>query len=283
MSTQPEIEASYSVDNEFFKLWLDEEMNYTCGLFLSEGESLEQSQQNKLQFLTSLAHIHEQTDSVLDVGCGWGACLAYQANVSQVPDVHGITLSTAQYAYCANRNLQGVTVSCEDYRDYKPPRAFDAIICICMMEHIARPQQCHTGEHIEAYRDFFRRMHTWSNSGSYMALQAITTNVLPRKKADLEDMRFANEVVFPGGLCPRVEDLIVAVNPYYEVIEMYSRRDHYRQTSTHWLKRLQSNRGTILNRWGRQLYDDYERYLYFCVRAFENNYQSLHQFSLRRL
>jgi len=282
MSTQVEVEIAYSVDNDFFRLWLDEDMNYTCALFLQPQDTLEQAQRNKLAFLTSLAHIGPATESVLDVGCGWGANLAYQAQVNKIPEVHGITLSSAQHKYCVDRQLPGVTVTCEDYRDYQPPRPFDAILCICMMEHIARQEDARAGKHIEYYRDFFRRMHSWSKSGSYMALQAITTNVLPRKRADLEEMRFANNVVFPGGLCPRAEDLVVAVNPYYEVMEMHSRRLHYQRTAGHWLERLQRNRRIIEDRWGRELFTGYVRYLTFCVRAFDQNFQSLHQFSLRR-
>jgi cyclopropane-fatty-acyl-phospholipid synthase len=106
--------------------------------------------------------------------------------------------------------------------------------------------------------------------------------VLPRKAADLEAMRHANNVIFPGGLCPRVEDLVVATNPYYEIVEMYSRRLHYKRTAECWLERLQDNRSTIVRRWGPALYADYDRYLTFCVRGFEQNFQSLHQFSLRR-
>jgi cyclopropane-fatty-acyl-phospholipid synthase len=155
-------------------------------------------------------------------------------------------------------------------------------MCICMMEHIATPAEARAGVHIDRYRDFFRRVHAWTLPGAHVALQAITTNVVPRNRADLEDMRHANNVIFPGGLCPRVEDLVVSVNPYFEIIEMHSRRLHYRRTAECWLERLRRHEGAIERRWGRALYDDYERYLSFCVRAFERHYQSLHQFSLRR-
>lgn len=282
MSTQSEVEISYSVDNEFFQLWLDGEMNYTCALFQNDTESLEEAQRNKLAFLSRMAHIGPETRSVLDIGCGWGANLAHQALVNHVPEVHGITLSSAQHRFCVERRLPRVRVTCEDYRDYKAPMLFDAIMCICMMEHIAPREAATSGKHVDRYRDFFRRAHSWSTPGSHMALQAITTNVLPRRREDLADMRFVNDVVFPGGRCPRVEDLIVAANPYYEVMEVHSRREHYQRTTQHWLDRLRRNRQTIEDRWGRELYAGYERYLAFCVRAFANRFQSLHQFSLRR-
>jgi cyclopropane-fatty-acyl-phospholipid synthase len=285
VSTGSEIETSYSVDNDFFALWLDREMNYTCALFAdpeTSRETLEDAQRNKLIFLSRLANIGPGVESVLDIGCGWGANLAHQALVNRLPHVHGITLSSAQHRYCDARQLSSVTVTLRDYRDYEPLLRFDAAMCICMMEHIARPEDARTGRHIELYRDFFRRVHSWTRPGSYFALQAITTNVLPRRREDLDDMRHANTVIFPGGLCPRVEDLVVATNPYYEIVEMYSRRLHYKRTAECWLERLQSNRTVIEQRWGPELYADYDKYLAFCVRAFEQNFQSLHQFSLRR-
>jgi len=285
VSTAPEIDASYSIDNEFFSLWLDREMNYTCALFEDPEDGrdeLEAAQLRKLAFLSRLAHIGPGTASVLDIGCGWGANLAFQSNINKLKAVHGFTLSSAQHRYCVDRNLPNVTVTRQDYRDYQAPRQFDSVICICMMEHIARPEDCRTGKHIELYRDFFRRVHSWTSPESHFALQVITTNVLPRTRADLAEIRHANTVIFPGGLCPRVEDLIVAVNPYYEVVEMYSRRHHYKRTAECWLSRLQANRETVERRWGSGLYADYDRYLMFCVRAFAQNFQSLHQFSLRR-
>src|ERR1044071_4342816 len=95
-STQSEVEVSYDVDNEFFRLWLDERMNYTCGLF--EGtDNLEQAQLNKLAWLSKAAHVGPES-TVLDIGCGWGANLEYLALVSKVKAAHGITLSSAQFA-----------------------------------------------------------------------------------------------------------------------------------------------------------------------------------------
>jgi cyclopropane-fatty-acyl-phospholipid synthase len=284
LSSKIEIDISYSVDNEFFALWLDAEMNYTCALFrdpTSNSETLEDAQRNKLAFLSAMAHIGPGTTSVLDIGCGWGANLAHQVAVNRVPRAHGITLSHAQYEYCIARH-RGVRFDLIDYRDFTPDRPFDAAMCICMMEHIATPDDAREGRQVDKYRDFFRRVHEWTRPGSWFALQAITTNVIPRDHADLELMRHANNVIFPGGLCPRVEDLIVSVNPYYEIIEMYSRRLHYKRTAECWLERLEARRVEIQRRWGNRLYDDYKRYLSFCVRAFDRNYQSLHQFSLHR-
>jgi cyclopropane-fatty-acyl-phospholipid synthase len=285
MSTQIEVDRSYSVDTDFFRLWLDAEMNYTCALFEDTtgwSDTLERAQRHKLAFLSRLARIGPGTTSVLDIGCGWGANVRHQAVVNGVSRVQGITLSRGQYEYCQARTAPGVTVDLADYRDFTPGSRFDAVMCICMMEHIARPEDARSGRHLDLYRDFFRRVHAWSADGAWFALQAITTHQLPRSRQDLEDMRHANEVIFPGGSCPRVEDLVMAASPYFELMEIHARRQHYRRTAACWLDRLRASREEIVDRWGPVLFLDYERYLAFCCRAFERSYQSLHQFAFRR-
>ena len=98
MSTQEEVEVSYDVSNEFFELWLDKKMNYTCALF-DGTDDLEEAQVKKLNRLSRFAGIDENTQSVLDIGCGWGANMEHQSEVNNVPDVHGITLSSAQLVF----------------------------------------------------------------------------------------------------------------------------------------------------------------------------------------
>jgi cyclopropane-fatty-acyl-phospholipid synthase len=282
MSTQNEVEVSYGVSNEFFKLWLDERMNYTCALF-DGTDDLEEAQDKKLARLSRFANINRHTESVLDIGCGWGANLEYQATVNKVPAVHGFTLSPMQHKVCVERGLTNVTATCENYLHYQAPRKFDAIMSICMVEHVVRPEEARAGKAVDLYRDYFRRAHEWSKPGTYFGLQAITRCNVPRNKADLDDLRHATYVIFPGAVTPRVEDLIIAANPYYEVMEMVSMRDHYKRTCEHWLMRLQKHEGKIRKESGNEVFDDYQRYLSTCIKAFEHNWQSLHQFSLRRL
>ena len=285
-STQDEVEVSYGVSNEFFELWLDEQMHYTCAVWEDEenfSETLEQAQNNKARILSEYAHIGRHTESVLDVGCGWGANIAYQATVNKVPDVHGFTLSAEQHKFCVSRDLPNTTATCQNYLHYEAPRKFDAAMCICMMEHIVTPDDARANRQIDLYRDFFRRIHSWTKPGTYFALQAITRNGVPRKKQDLDDMRHSTYTIFPGAVTPRVEDLVVASYPYYEVMEMKSRRMHYRETTWHWRDRLRKNETLIREKWGSQVFEDYDRYLSTCVKAFENCWQSLHQFSLKRL
>src|SRR4051794_16259925 len=94
-STLDQILVGYDIGNEFFRLWLDEKMHYSCGVFDAEHPSLELAQSNKCRILADFAGIGPDT-LVLDVGCGWGANLEYLTLERGVQCAHGITLSPAQ-------------------------------------------------------------------------------------------------------------------------------------------------------------------------------------------
>ncbi len=283
MSTQSEVEVSYDVSNDFFRLWLDEKMNYTCGLY--EGtDNLEEAQNKKLAWLADAAHV-EKGARVLDIGCGWGANLEYLSTVRGIQEGVGLTLSTAQHEEVVARNLPGVTAFVKDYRDYEPEpgKLFDAVISICMMEHIARPEDVRSGDHIDMYRDYFRRAWEWTRPGAWFGLQTILRNRVPRNRQDLKDIGWLTYAIFPGGLSLRMEDIVRAVNPYWEIMEIKTRRVDYQKTTAEWLRRMREHEELIRQKWGDQVFDDYDRYLRTCVRSFDMHYQSLAQYALRRI
>lgn len=281
MSTQQEVEVSYDVGNEFFRLWLDERMNYTCAIW--DGDcSLEQAQLNKLAILSDFAKVGPG-DRVLDIGCGWGAALEYLVERREVAEAHGITLSSAQLEEIEARGIPRCVASLSDYRDYRPERPFDAVLSICMIEHVATPEQARRGEHIALYRDYFRRIHEWTEPGAHFGLQVILRDRIPRDRDDLRDIHWFTHHIFPGGLSLRLEDLIRSTSPYWEILEIHTRREHYQRTMAAWAERYDRNEAEIRRRWGDAVFEDYRRYLHGGVRAFERRYQSLAQLSLRRL
>jgi cyclopropane-fatty-acyl-phospholipid synthase len=293
-SSKADIAVSYDVSNEFFRLWLDERMNYTCAIYDdpqtpggARGEvvdtklSLEQAQLNKLRILSDYAHV-KPGSRVLDIGCGWGANVEYQALVNKA-QAHGITLSEAQCAEINRRGIPGVKAQVCSYLDYQPQEKFDAVISICMMEHIVSPEEAREGKSIAAYRNYFRLAHQWTRPGAYFGLQTILRNFVPRDRQDIKDLGWTTYTIFPGGIVPRLEEIIAAVNPYWEVLEVKTRRLHYRETTAEWLRRLQHNEVKIRATWGDQVFEDYVRYLKTCVTGFEKHYQSLAQYSLKRI
>jgi len=281
VSNQQEVEVSYDVSNDFFRLWLDEKMSYTCALY--EGtDNLEEAQFKKHQWHAKAAKL-DGTKRLLDIGCGWGADIEHQIKVSGVRSAVGITLSSAQLEECKRRELPNAEFLLCDYRDFAPKEKFDAVISLCMMEHIATPDQVREGKHIEMYRDYFRRAWEWTNPGAHFGLQTILRNRVPRIKEDLIDINWLTYEIFPGGLSLRLEDIVKAVNPYWEIMEIQTRREHYEKTTAEWLRRMRLHESHIRATWGDKVFDDYDRYLRTCVRGFQMHYQSLAMYSLRRI
>ncbi len=280
-STQHDIEVSYDVSNEFFRLWLDEDMHYTSASFLTGEETLEQAQVQKCEILHRFAEITPDK-LVLDIGCGWGSNLAYLAKRG-VREAHGITLSTAQCEYVHGRGLPGIRAIVCDYKDYAPERKYDALQSIEMIDHLCSPEQSRKGMAIDLYRAYFAKCASWVEPGACFGFQAILRNRVPRARKDLEDLAFTADVIFPGGLNPRLEELIAAVNPHWEVLEVRTQRESYGKTTAEWLRRMHLHEAAIRERWGDQLFADYDRYLSTCVRAFDNHWSSDVQMKLRKI
>jgi cyclopropane-fatty-acyl-phospholipid synthase len=282
-STQSEIEVSYDVSNEFFELWLDEHMHYTSGSYLTGDETLEQAQIQKCKILADYAEI--DVDSLaLDIGCGWGAFLEYLARNRGVKRAHGITLSTAQCNWIhEDKKLPGVKAIVCDYKLYEPEEKYDALVSIEMIDHLCSPEQSRKGMAIELYREYFRKLSTWVKPGACFGFQAILRNRVPRNRKDLSDLAFTADVIFPGGLNPRLEELVAAVNPYWEVLEVRTQRTSYLKTTAEWLRRMKSHEGLIREKWGDQLFEDYDRYLSTCVRAFDAHWSSDVQMKLKKI
>jgi cyclopropane-fatty-acyl-phospholipid synthase len=280
-STQKQIEVSYDVSNDFFRLWLDENMHYTCAVYDRPDMSLEEAQENKARILYDFAEM-DSSKTILDIGCGWGSMLDYAVRRG-CKEAHGITLSTEQADWAKARNLKNTEIIICDYAKYEPAKPYGGLVSIEMIDHLCSPAQAAQGKAVEIYRSYFNRLAQWVEPGSCFGFQAILRNRIPRTRKDLEDLQFTADVIFPGGLNPRIEDLIMAVNPRWEILEMHMRREHYGKTTGEWLRRMKQHEAYIRKTWGDALFDDYDRYLSTCVRGFQNHWAGDVQFKLRRI
>ncbi len=287
-STREEVEIGYDISNEFFRLWLDERMHYTSAVYDAEHATLEQAQRNKSRWLADFAEVTPEK-LVMDIGCGWGANLEYLALERKVQRAHGVTLSRAQHDEIMARKLPGVQVWCEDYRDFKPTEKYDALTSIEMIDHLVSPAQQQQGLAIPIYREYFNTVAGWVKPGACFGFQAILRDRVPRTRKDLEDLKFTADVIFPGGLNPRLEELVAACGQSWEVVQLNTRRVDYGKTTAEWLRRFRLNKDKIMaSGWGGRLmsngetvWNNYERYLSTCVRAFANHWSSDVQMKLR--
>lgn len=129
----------YDVSNAFYKLWLDERMVYSCAYFETPEQSLDAAQRNKLDYICRKLRL-KKGESLLDIGCGWGALVCWAAKHYGVR-AHGITLSRNQYEYaCEQIKKQGlegqVTIELRNYRDLPHVATYDKVSSIGMFEHV---------------------------------------------------------------------------------------------------------------------------------------------------
>lgn len=282
-STQAEIDRSYSVSNEFFRLWLDENMHYTCAAYDRDDMTLEEAQEHKARILYDFAELDE-TKTVLDIGCGWGSAIDCCVRFG-IREAHGITLSTEQLVYCHERGLpesKAKFILC-DYALYEPAEKYDGLVSVEMIDHLCSPAQARDGLAVQLYRAYFDRLAQWVAPGAAFGFQAILRNRIPRNRKDLEDLAFTADVIFPGGLNPRIEELVQAISPNWELEQLIMRRTDYGRTTGEWLRRMRQHEAYIRATWGDQLFDDYERYLDTCVRGFANHWSGDVQMKLRRI
>lgn len=288
-STKEEVEIGYDISNEFFRLWLDERMHYTSAVFDAEHTTLEQAQRNKSKWLADFAEVTPDS-LVLDIGCGWGANLEYLSLERKVKNAHGITLSSAQHEELKARKLPGVSVWCVDYKDFKPEKPYDALVSIEMIDHLVSPAQQKEGLAIQIYRDYFNKTAQWVKPGACFGFQAILRDRVPRTRKDLEDLKFTADVIFPGGLNPRLEELVEACGQSWEIVQLNTRRVDYGKTTAEWLRRFRANKDKIMaSGWGTKVmsngetvWTNYDRYLSTCVKAFANHWSSDVQMKLRK-
>ena len=165
-----------------------------------------------------------------------------------VKRAHGITLSRAQHEEITARKLPGVETWCVDYKDFVPPEKYDALISIEMIDHLVSPAQQQQGLAVDIYREYFNRVAGWVKPGARFGFQAILRDRVPRRRKDLEDLKFTADVIFPGGLNPRLEELVAACGQSWEIVELDTRRVDYGKTTAEWLRRLRVNEQQIMDR-----------------------------------
>lgn len=141
-SQEKEVTSHYDIGNDFYKLWLDETMSYSCGFFKEDSDTLYEAQVNKVEHILDKMHLKEGM-TILDIGCGWGFLLKHAVKHYGVRGV-GITLSREQHAKfqkdIEDEELQDrLEVRLMDYRELKASGiVFDRVVSVGMLEHVGR-------------------------------------------------------------------------------------------------------------------------------------------------
>ena len=264
------IEHHYDVSNEFYKLWLDSRMVYSCGYFPDGDETLDAAQSAKLELICRKLRLNAG-ERLLDIGCGWGGLAIYAAQQYGV-SVLGVTLSDAQLqegrARVQAAGLEHlVTLELRDYRDVQG--TFDKISSIGMSEHVGRKRMA----------EYFAAAYRALKPGGLMLNQAISGGIGQAKVPILlQSGNFARRYIFPDGeLLPVFETQKYADAALFEVRDVENLREHYAATLAHWASNLEARQDEALAYLGTERYRLWRIYLNACVYYFRAGHLSVFQ------
>jgi len=247
---QSMIAFHYDVSNEFYKLFLDDDMVYTCAYFRDWDNDIHQAQRDKLDHVCRKLRL-KPGDKLLDVGCGWGTLSCYAAEHYGVT-AKGVTLSKDQHElanqFIRERGLQDkVSVELQDFRELDEPEYYDKIAMIGIFEHIG----------VENHNSYFEKIHSLLKPRGLCLHHAITRRVTPDlSKFDKPTgyQKAITRYIFPGGELDYIGRTITNFERKgFEIHDTEALREHYRLTLVHWHDRLWDNREKAIELVGEEV------------------------------
>jgi cyclopropane-fatty-acyl-phospholipid synthase len=275
-----ESQSIYDVSDEFFALFLDPTMGYTCAYFERDDMTLEEAQNAKFDLALGKLNL-EPGMTLLDIGCGWGGAMQRAVEKSDV-NVIGITLSRNQSEYSRAKlakipTERKVEVRLQGWEEFD--EKVDRIVSIGAFEAFKA----------ERYPAFFNRAYEILPDGGRMLLHTILgypqkyfrDNGIAVTMSDLKFMRFIGTEIFPGGQLPAVEDILeLAAATNFAVERVHLLRPHYARTLDMWAANLLANRERAIAIQSEEVYDRYMKYLTGCADFFRRDISNVGQFTL---
>jgi len=263
----------YDVSNDFYSLFLDERMVYSCAYFSSGGEDLDVAQERKLDYICRKLRLR-RGERLLDIGCGWGGLVIHAASRYGAEAV-GITLSEPQ-ASLANERIRraGLSDRCRvevrDYREVDGPPAYDKMVSVGMFEHV--------GESL--LPEYFRRAFLLLRPGGVFLNHGIARNpAFP----PVPGPSFTDHHVFPDGeLVPVSTTMCCAEASGFEVRDVESLREQYILTLRHWVTRLEARRDEARRATDERTYRLWRLYMAGAAHKFRIGQNNVYQVLLSR-
>ena len=260
------IRHHYDVPADFYRLWLDSSLTYSCAYFRNPGDDIDTAQRAKLDLICRKLRL-QPGESVLDIGCGWGSFLIHAASHHGVSGV-GITLSPAQASVARHRVHElGLDDRLEiRLADYRTPlaRRFDAVASIGMLEHVGRANMLRYARVVEAAL----------RPGGRALIHGITTP----PGGGIARGSFIDAFIFPDGELEEAGFLSLQLeNAGLEVRDDENLREHYALTLNHWSRRLEAHRDEAEGIIGAERLRIWRLYLAGAEVGFRNGTTAVHQ------
>ena len=263
---EKEVRFHYDIGNEFYRLWLDETMSYSCGYFKNAEDTLYDAQVNKADHILEKLQLQEGM-TLLDIGCGWGFLLMRAAKKYGIKGT-GITLSKEQYQkFSEDIEREGLKdrlqVELMDYRDLKHSGVqFDRVVSVGMLEHVGRGN----------YELFMENAEAVLKPEGLFLLHYISA------QKEHEGNPWIKKYIFPGGTIPSLREIIDILPEYeFHVLDIESLRRHYNRTLLCWRENFLKHRAEIVRMQGEEFTRMWELYLASCAATFNNGIIDLHQ------
>lgn len=270
--SKQQIIAHYDLGNQFFELFLDHTMMYSCAIYNENAKSLEEASVNKLKITCDKLKLNSN-DHLLEIGSGWGSLAIYAAKEYGCC-VTTTTISEAQYEYVVSRvSSQGLTdkisVIKNDYRHLTGK--FDKIVSIEMIEAVG----------FQNFSSYFSQLNNLLKKNGICLIQAITIKDVEYERAKLE-VDFIKKYIFPGGCLPSLSIIrkYIRTHTSLEEVHMEAIGKHYVQTLEEWSHRFQKNCKKIKKLgFTDEFINQWKFYFAYCQAGFDSkhidNYQGL--------
>lgn len=275
-----ESQSIYDISDEFFSLFLDPTMAYTCAYFERDDMTLEEAQNAKFDLALGKLNL-EPGMTLLDIGCGWGGALRRAIEKFDV-NVIGITLSRNQFEYSkaklaglpARRNVEVRLQGWEEFDD-----KVDRIVTIGAFEAFKS----------ERWAAFFGHAYDVLPADGRMLLHTILAYTQKQQHergvsltmSDVRFMRFIGTEIFPGGQLPAQEDIFKSSQAAgFSLEKVQLLREHYARTLNMWAANLEANKEKAVTIQSEEVYDRYMQYLTGCENFFRKGVTNVGQFTL---